>query len=140
MKEMGIVAWKWIAVGAVMGLLTIMMMLGIGRKRGTWLHSLRLALWMVVVGGAGAAGCSEEEIRGTPDGSDTGPGEMTCYAAPAPDADTIDAPDTSDDPGLDETEFSCVECYAAPWDPPDDPSEPDATDVDDDEGDAEEEG
>jgi len=128
MREIGIVAWNWIAVGAIMGLLTVMIALGIGRKRGTWLHGLRLALWAIVVGGAGAAGCSEEEITGQADGTDTEPGEVSCYADMGPDTGAPDTsvPDTAEEEG---TGLDMIMCYSQVSDPDADADEPDETDA-----------
>jgi len=132
MKEMGIVAWNWIAVGAIMGLLAVMIALGIGRKRGTWLHGLRLALWAIVVGGAGAAGCSEQDITGQADAGDPASefDGISCYVP----QDTYEAPAEVDEPDTDEPDVSLdgITCYQMPY--------PDEDAVEPDEGDAEEEG
>jgi len=133
MREIGIVAWNWIAVGAIMGLLTVMIALGIGRRRGTWLHGLRLALWAIVVGGAGAAaGCSEQEITGQPDGIDTEPYEAFCYVdvgdmtPPDTGAPDTSVPDTAEEEG---TGLDMIMCYSQVSDPDADADEPDETDA-----------
>jgi hypothetical protein len=137
MKEMGLEFWKWAAAGALMALITCMMVLGIGAKRGTWLYRLRLSMWMIVMGLGGAAGCSETTLSGRPDGGDVGgtdpvvndPSPTECYVAPW-DPGPEPAPDTNTDPDA-EPDFSCVECYQAPWDPePDAPSDPDVEEED----------
>jgi hypothetical protein len=129
MREYGIEAWKWIAAGALMALLTCMMVLGLGAKRGTWLYSFRLSLWMMVMGLGGAAGCSDTTLSGRPDADqqDTPVSELECYAAPW-DPPPEPPPDTNTDPDV-EPDIVCVECYQAPWDPePDAP--PDVEDED----------
>jgi hypothetical protein len=109
------------------------MLLGIGAKRGTWLYSIRLSLWMMVLGLGGAAGCSNTTQTGQPDGADTGWDTQditTCYADMGnPDYNTDpDTADTEPDPGLPDT--MCVECYVPPWEPPPEPPPDTSTDSD----------
>lgn len=128
MREMGLEAWKWAAAGALMGLLTLMMVMGLGNRRGTWLNGLRLSLWMMLISLGGAAGCSETTQIGHPDASDTNSGD-TGYADMSDPRPDTSVPDTEEDT---EPDFSCVECYQAPWDPePDSSTDPDE-DADDD--------
>ncbi len=115
---MGLLTWKWLAAGVLLGILTLLMVTGLGSRRGTWLNGIRLSLWALVLalGGIGA-GCSGRTQIGQPDaGSEPGPD----LADPGPDLA---------DP---EPDFSCVECYAAPWDPPPDAPEDPIPDPDDD--------
>jgi len=83
-REWGIEAWRWIALGVLTGILTLMMILGLGARRGTPLHRLRISLWMIVIGlGASTSGsaCSDHHFTNNP----------TCYAA-------TDVAEPSDDP------------------------------------------
>ena len=130
MREWGIETWKWIAAGALMGLLTVMMVLGLGARRGTPLYRLRLSLWMLVLGLGGAAtavGCDGQGITGQPDASP----EATCYAAPMdpPPEPVPDGPDAPDEPDV-------IMCYDPAVDPGPEPRPDASTDGDEDAADA----
>ncbi len=137
MREMGIEAWKWIAAGALMGILTVMMVLGLGARRGTPLYRLRLSLWMLVMGLGGAAGCDSQGITGQPDGSGDPFPEATCYApvdpgsepVAEPVADVPDAPDEPDEPDV-------IMCYDSVIDMGPEPQPDASTDGDEDAVDA----
>jgi len=81
-------ALKKLAAGILSGILSLMMLAGLGRRRGTRPYRLRLALWALVLGLSGTtlatAGCSQF-------------GCVECYSPPAPDVET-DAEDDADDP------------------------------------------
>jgi hypothetical protein len=115
MREMGVEAWKWIAVSVLMALITLMMVLGLGAKRGTRLNKLRLSMWAMVIGLGGVfnlSGCSDDDY-----------GQVDCYYpmddsseydpgmppdAPPDSTDLHESPDLPDetpmDPLLDEEE------------------------------------
>ncbi len=84
MREWGIEAWRWITLGALMGILSLMMLTGLGSKRGTRLNRFRLALWAIVLGLGGVSGtttgCTER-------------GSVKCYA---PDSGYVEEEDAAD--------------------------------------------
>ena len=127
MRELGFEAWKWIAAGVLMGVLTVMMVLGLGAKRGTLLFRFRLSLWMLVMGLGGAAagtGCDSQGLTGTP--TPDGLSDPTCYAP----VDAGTEPDALSDPGMeaDAPDPDMVTCYSPPWDPPPEPIPDGSTD------------
>jgi TonB family protein len=89
MKEILLSSGRWMVVGMLLALVGILVVTGIGRRRGTRAYRVRMALWqavLVVVGGAtllgltvGQQGCRDKE---------TSPGTQgefpLCYAPVAP--------------------------------------------------------
>jgi len=89
-REWGIEAWRWIVVGVLTGILSLMMLTGLGSRRGTRLNRLRLALWAIVIGLGGVSGTT----TGCSDG-----GSVKCYS---PDSEFVEEEDVADpDPAAD---------------------------------------
>jgi len=104
MKEYALSMWKWILISGLLLAVGVLLLLGMGRKRGTRTYRWRMALWslaLTLLGGGVilSAGCAGEGREKT--GSDTL--QPTCYAM------RIDAVVTPD--GEDQPDFR-VSCYA----------------------------
>ncbi len=86
-------ALRKLAAGILSGILSLMMLVGLGRRRGTRPYRFRLALWALVLGLGGAAGttagCSQI-------------GCVECYAPPLEDVEIEQEEDAGDpDPASD---------------------------------------
>lgn len=62
MKDVALAAWKWIAIGLLVGIAGGMLVLGVGLRRGTRTYRWRVALWALALsllgaGGITVAGC-----------------------------------------------------------------------------------
>ena len=71
MKEVMLTSGRWIVVGALLLALGLLILTGLGRRRGTRLYRLRIDLWSFILGLAAAGGVLV--------GSSTLTGCRTCY-------------------------------------------------------------
>jgi hypothetical protein len=143
MKDIAIGMWNWIVVGVLLAAIGVLLVTGLGRKRGTRSYRWRMALWtltLTLLGGSVmmSQSCSfekekdkntiadtvEDTIEDQSGGIDQA---VLCYAPLPPDAMEVQIMCYEDvQPPQDITPDDTVLCYG--------PTLPDVEDVEEDEG------
>jgi hypothetical protein len=115
MKDVAFSMWKWIAVAVLAGAVGIMLLLGLGRRRGTRTYRWRMSLWALalsLLGGSAMVGTGCDEMFEA---------KSACYIT----VDIVDAgsePDSKPDATLQEVQATCYK----QWVPEDMVPQPDA--------------